>query len=55
VPTAIRLTSAIALLLYDGMAGPDMSRQSKVSTESKSGLDATIQALNSAPLYELRP
>jgi acetylornithine deacetylase/succinyl-diaminopimelate desuccinylase-like protein len=55
VPTAIRLTSAIALLLHDAMAGPDVSRQSKAFSKSTSGLDGTIQALNSAPLCESRP
>ena len=55
VPTAIRLASAIALILHDAMADPNMSRQSKARIKSTCGLDGTIQALDSAPLCESRP
>jgi acetylornithine deacetylase/succinyl-diaminopimelate desuccinylase-like protein len=53
VPTAIRLTSAIALLLHDAMAGPDVSRQSKASSKSTSGLDGAIQAYSVSNDHEI--
>jgi hypothetical protein len=55
IPTAIRLTTAIALILHDTTTGTRMSAPSMAHGKSMSRTDRAIHAMNPALLSESRP